>query len=717
MKYVITIVSIIGLVLLILLTKSLSNSDFISSDTFGFLLILSFIFIFCLITLIAIQIFRLLQSVKKEIIGSRLTLRLVMSFGLMVLVPVSIVYLVSINFLTKSIESWFDVRVESALEGGLNLGQKTVDILMKDIELKGKSIAYSISNSSIDKRQDLLSDMRSKFGIQDAVIFNLDGSIDFISSSKNDLIPTLPKRDDLLQGSKGFFGKIEESKNNEILLKVFVPVLSKIKNQKNVLDIESIIQTLMLSQPIPPSIANVALAVESVYDEYQQLTYSRNSLKIIYTLTLTLVLLLAILSSVAISFVISRRFSRPLSMLADATIEIAKGNYKKIIPEAGKDELGLLVKSFNSMTNQLNDATQNAKRNRKRLEEARTFLETILTNLVTAVIVIDKEKKIILYNKSASKMLDFELKKSKGKLLVKAIKDHVLYEPFIKFIDNYLSNPKRNKKNIQTEFNLVKEKKERTINLQASPLFDGNLSAYVLVIDDITMVTKAQRQIAWGEIARRLAHEIKNPLTPIQLSAERIQHKFKEKLNKEDSTILNRSTSTIIKQVNALKLMVNEFTEYARPPQIKKDNVNLRTLIEEVVDLYNDRKFSIELDMPKSLPAIEADENKLRQVLVNLFDNSKDAISLKKQARLLISIRKKNKNIVLKIEDNGKGISDEIVNRIFEPYVTSKATGTGLGLAIVHNIIEEHNGTIKIENKKTTGVLVTIELPIKYAKN
>ena len=494
MKYVITTVAFIGIALLILLAKAISNSDLISSDSFRILLGLNIFFICSLIILIAVQIFRLLQSVKKEITGSRLTLRLVLSFALMGIVPVLIVYLVSVNFLTKSIESWFDVKVESALEGGLTLGQKTIDILMSDIELKGRSIAYSVGNADIEQRNNILTDLRAKFGIQDAVIFNQDSKIIEVSSEKNNLIPSIPNIEDLERGGENFFGRIEEIKGEELYLKAFIPIISKTLMSERLV--------LQLTQPIPPSIANLALSVESVYDEYQQLTYSRNSLKIIYILTLTLVLLLALLSSVAASFVISRRFSSPLAMLADATRQVSKGNYKKIISEQGKDEIGVLISSFNSMTSQLEEATKNSEKNRERLEVARTFLETILAHLTTGVIVINDKKVIQLNNVSASKMLQNKENKMNDMAMQKIILNNLIFEPVYAFVESYIDNNKQNKKEISQEFRLKRDKQERTIMLQITPLRDKNSTKYVLVIDDISEVTQAQRHSAWGEIAR-----------------------------------------------------------------------------------------------------------------------------------------------------------------------------------------------------------------------
>ena len=701
MKYIITTAAFIGIALLILLAKAISNSDLISSDAFRILLGLNIFFICSLIILIAVQIFRLLQSIKKEITGSRLTLRLVLSFALMGIIPVLIVYLVSVNFLTKSIESWFDVKVESALEGGLTLGQKTIDILMSDIELKGKSIAYSIGNADTEQRYNILTDLRAKFGIQDAVIFDQDSKIIEVSSEKNNLIPSIPNIEDLERGGENFFGRIEEIKTGEIYLKAFIPIISNTLISKRLI--------LQLTQPIPPSIANLALSVESVYEEYQQLTYSRNSLKIIYILTLTLVLLLALLSSVAASFVISRRFSSPLAMLADATRQISKGNYKKIISEQGKDEIGMLISSFNSMTSQLEVATKNSEKDRERLEIARTFLETILAHLTTGVIVIDDNRLIRLNNVSASKMLQNNESKMNDKPMRKIISKNSLFEPLNEYIETYIDDNKKNKKEISQEFRLKKDKKEKTIMLQITPLRDKKSTQYVLVIDDISEVTQAQRHSAWGEIARRLAHEIKNPLTPIQLSAERIQHKFSDKLSKADSIILERSTNIIVNQVNSLKIMVNEFAEYARPPKIQKDTIRIDTLVDEVIELYKIDKIII-IKKDKNIPIIYADQNKLRQVIINLIENSQDALKEIKNPKIKIFIRKKTNEVELIIEDNGVGIPDEIIGRIYEPYVTSKKTGTGLGLAIVHKIIEEHDGKIKIERINTSGTRVIIKL-------
>ena len=713
MKYLITSVAIIGVGFLILLAQSLSNNNLVSNDTFLVLLAISVAFVLCLFFLILFQIFKLLQSVKKEITGSKLTLRLVISFGMMVLIPVLIVYLVSVNFLTKSIESWFDVRVESALEGGLTLGQNTIDILIDDIQLKGKSIAYAISNKPFEKREEILIDLREKFSIASAVLYKSDGNISAISQSNSTINTTTLTLEDLTKGKSGYFVRIEEAKENNLVLKAFIPIFYNNKNQTT--DLIGLEEILMLSQPIPESIANVAVSVESVFEEYQQLRYSRNSLKIIYTLTLTIVLMLAILTSVAISFVISRRFTRPLSLLAEATNQIAKGNYKKIIPEIGKDELGRLVKSFNSMTYQLDTATKNSKKDRKRLEDARTFLDTTLTNLVTSIIVIDEDQKIKLYNKSAAKLLNFKLSNMIGEKLKNAIKEVKKFDLVISFIDKALKEHNESI-NISKEIVLDSLKEEKTLILKLSSFQESSGISYILVLDDISVVAKAQRQIAWSEIARRLAHEIKNPLTPIQLSAERVQNKIIDKLNKTDKDLLNKSTNTIIKQVDALKLMVNEFSEYSRSPTIVRKKIDITNLIDEVSYLYSDQNFTIKKNYPKKRREIRIDENKFRQVLINIFDNSKSALENIKNPRINITVKYNDNFFRLKFEDNGMGVPKDIIERIYEPYVTSKKIGTGLGLAIVYKIIEEHSGSIEIKNVNPGGAAISITLPIKESK-
>ena len=703
MRYLITAFAFVGIGLLILLAKSLANSDLISSESFRLLLIFNVIFIIGLVLLIGIQIYRLFRNIKKEIVGSKLTLRLVLSFGLMVIIPVSVVYFVSFNFLTKSIDSWFNVKVESALEGGLSLGQKTLDILMKDIELKSKSIAFSLGNTDENLRNNQLIDLREKFAIFQAIIIDNKNNIIAISSENSANIPQLPPADDLIKAEGSFYGRILDD-NGKIFLKSLSPIKFKEDITKKVY--------LELTQPIPLAISNLAISVESVYEEYQQLAYSRTSLKIIYSLTLTLVLLLAILSAVALSFVISRRFSSPIAQLAEATVAVAKGNFKKVIPDQGKkDELGMLVNSFNSMTAQLNSATLSSEKNRIKVEEARKFLDSILTNLSSGIIVIKKNLEIIQTNIEFYKIFNLAVKRQ-----FRNLNDFChINDEYLKLI-HFVSEFVKEKKYVKTkskDFKFNINKNEKIIRLQIKSIKESGEFIFILLVDDITDVSEAQRHQAWSEVARRLAHEIKNPLTPIQLSAERVESKLKDKLSVEDLQMLQRSTQTIVNQVESLKIMVNEFADYARTPKLKKEDTDINEFIQEILDLYESSKVRIKYDNIKGSLIVSLDKNKLRQVFINLIENSIDALESTKKPLIYISVIKRMKTLIFKISDNGPGVPSELINRVFEPYVTSKTKGTGLGLAIVYKIIDEHNGDIKILNDKKGGTLVTFKIPIE----
>ena len=703
MRYLITAFAFVGIGLLILLAKSLANSDLISSESFRLLLIFNVIFIIGLVLLIGIQIYRLFRNIKKEIVGSKLTLRLVLSFGLMVIIPVSVVYFVSFNFLTKSIDSWFNVKVESALEGGLSLGQKTLDILMKDIELKSKSIAFSLGNTDENLRNNQLIDLREKFAIFQAIIIDNKNNIIAISSENIANIPQLPPADDLIKAEASFYGRILDD-NGKIFLKSLSPIKLKEDITKKVY--------LELTQPIPLAISNLAISVESVYEEYQQLAYSRTSLKIIYSLTLTLVLLLAILSAVALSFVISRRFSSPIAQLAEATVAVAKGNFKKVIPDQGKkDELGMLVNSFNSMTAQLNSATLSSEKNRIKVEEARKFLDSILTNLSSGIIVIKKNLEIIQTNIEFYKIFNLAVKRQ-----FRNLNDFChINDEYLKLI-HFVSEFVKEKKYVKTkskDFKFNINKNEKIIRLQIKSIKESGEFIFILLVDDITDVSEAQRHQAWSEVARRLAHEIKNPLTPIQLSAERVESRLKDKLSVEDLQMLQRSTQTIVNQVESLKIMVNEFADYARTPKLKKEDTDINEFIHEILDLYESSKVLIKYDNIKGSLIASLDKNKLRQVFINLIENSIDALESTKKPLIYISVIKRMKTLIFKISDNGPGVPSELINRVFEPYVTSKTKGTGLGLAIVYKIIDEHNGDIKILNDKKGGTLVTFKIPIE----
>ncbi|MGA1427217.1 MAG: sensor histidine kinase [Methylophilaceae bacterium] len=693
MKYLITSISVISLALLIILIRSLSNSDFISGNTFQLLLRINLFFVVILFGFIAYQIFRLFIEVKKEVTGSRLTLRLVISYSIMIIIPLMILYFVSVSFLTKSIESWFNVRVESALEGGLNIGQKTLDLMRKDIELKSRSIGYSLSNISEEKFNPVLSDLREKFDIYEAMVLNEDNQIIALSSKEYTAIEQIiPEREELILADTGFHGKIDINDKNEIYLKTYLPFFSagnKLK-QKYYLNIV---------QKVPDGISQAALSVESVFEDYQALTYSRNSLKVIYQITLSIILFLAIILSISLALYFSRRFTKPLSILSNATQEIAQGNFKKKIPDQGKDELGMLIRSFNSMTSKLDNATKTLELNKQRIETSRNFLENIINNMSSGIVVIDYLKNIRLTNQLATKLLGINFGLLNGQRFNQILETNPELDEIVTFIN-------KSNNDFDTNRNLTIKIKKRILSLQLTKESNKKNANSILLIDDISEITAAQRNEAWSEVARRLAHEIKNPLTPIQLSAERIEHKFSQKLEKNDKKLLGEITTTIVNQVDAIKNMVNEFTEYSRSPILNKEEINIVNLLNDLSNLYEKDDLRIIKQYKIKKLDIQCDATKIRQVFVNLIQNAYEAKRPEQHCEIKVKLKNTKQTIAIQFIDNGMGLQDDI--DIFQPYVTTKNTGTGLGLAVVKKIIEEHNGIITIENNKVSGVKVEI---------
>ena len=711
MRYLIAIATLVGASLLFLLSKASSSSEFISGSSYTVVLILSGIFILSLIAIIANQIKKLFRNIKKDVMGSRLSMRLVISFTLMAVIPGLIVYLVSVNFLTRSIESWFNVKVESALDGGLKLGQKALDIMLTDLELKAGRMALTLSSMPTTSQYAALSDLREKTGVQDATIISDQGKIIAVSSNDAEsFLPALPTLIQLKQAENNIYGKIEPIKNKGLYLRVLAPINgAAISNERLILQI---------LQPVPDSLTTLAESVQDVFQDYQKLSYSRDSLKVIFSITLTLVLMLAILTAVAIGFLLSRKLSEPLALLAEGTKKIAKGNFKTMLPEKGKDELGVLVRSFNSMTRQLDQATQTSENNQIRLESARSYLETVLAHLSSGVIVINDDMEIKSFNIAASKILQIDLSKNTNQLITSISNKNKLLNDFVVSIQEEIKAA-RSKKHFEIikQFEIKYEKNNQVLSLQITPLPQNKVKNYVLMIDDITMMIQAQRDAAWSEVARRLAHEIKNPLTPIQLSAERIKHKLGSKLNKEDTDILDKAVSTIVNQVDAMKTMVNEFSEYARAPKLNLELTDINETIKEISHLFENSGIKITTTLLKGLPKIKVDVNMMRQVLINLIQNAQDAmINNTKKPSIKINTNKYKNYLILSIEDNGPGFSADILKKAFEPYVTSKSHGTGLGLAIVKKIIEEHEGTIVVENIKNGGANINIQLPISKSK-
>lgn len=710
MKYIVFISVTLGALLLYMLSNASANTA-ASGEYYTLLVTLNIALAAMLIVLIAVQLFSLYRNIRARVMGSRFTLRLLGSFALMAIIPGMIVYVVSVNFLTRSIESWFNVKVESALEGGLNLGRTALDIMLADVKEKGESMATSLAFQPANTHFAMLNDLREKSGIQDATLLTPQGRILAVSSSDSrSFLPELPSVTQLRQARQRIYGSVEPIDGKGLSLRVLVPI--------SVQDMAGETRILQLLQPVPKPLATTAEAVQDVYQDYQQLSYSRTALREVFALTLTLVMMLAVFTAMAIAFVLSRRLSAPLTVLAAGTKAIASGDYSTMLPAHGKDELGVLVQSFNSMTQQLDDAKKAAERNRARVEAARGYLETILAHLSSGVLALNERGELRTFNEATVSILGVSLESYVGFTPEKIIAKQAQLANFFQAIalnsQQEAGEKNGQKDEAQTQVELATAQGKQIITLRGTRLPDGG---YVAVFDDATAMVQAQRDAAWGEVARRLAHEIKNPLTPIQLSAERMAHKLHDKLDAADAKILKRSTETIVNQVDALKNMVNEFSEYARSPAPRFDKLDLNMLIREVMSLYDLPKIKMEQMLTAKACTIKGDSTMLRQVLHNLLQNAQDALVGKKAPVISVRTETVNGMLVLTVQDNGGGFAAEMMSHIFEPYMTTKPHGTGLGLAIVKKIVEEHKGSIKIENAtgsdgEASGAIVMITIPL-----
>jgi len=700
MKNLIIVAASFGGILLFLLASASANTALFASH-YPWLLGLNAVVALSLFALIVWQVRDLWREHRAKVFGSRLKLRLMLMFGLMAVLPGVLIYAVSVQFVTKSIETWFDVRVEKALESGLSLGRRALDSLLDDLAEKGRSMAQDLGEQSETKRRLALSRLREQTGVQDAALFTADGEL--LATATSELaafMPLQPSQEQLRQarGGRGYRG-IESNGSKEMVLRVLVPVMSVGLGREA--------RILQLTQPVPSSLALNADRVQEVYRDYQELSLGRQGLTRIYAMTLTLTVLLALFTAIAMAFVLARRLSAPLSILAEGTQAVAAGDFTPRQAIYSRDELGVLTQSFNQMTRQLADAQRDTERHRAEVESARAYLESILANLSAGVLVFDRSFLLRTVNEGAKTILDEEF----ADLLAMSVDAWPREQIFGRAIRDAFAE--HGSKEWQTQIELDHAGGlPQILLLRGTQLPEGTSGGYVVVFDDVTRLIAAQRSAAWGEVARRLAHEIKNPLTPIQLSAERLQFKLANKLDGADVEMLNRSTQTIINQVQAMKRMVNEFSDYARMPAPELAALDLNALIGEVLGLYETSHACIDLKLAPDLPAVWGDATQLRQIIHNLLRNAEDAQEGAHEPQIAVVTRFIDDMVELCVSDLGPGFPPEIMARVFEPYVTTKARGTGLGLAIVKKIVDEHQGRIRINNLQPVGAEVSILLPL-----
>ena len=653
--------------------------------------------------LVGYQLWRLRNKLKNRVFGAKLTTRLVLFFTLIAVLPGIFVYVVSVQFLGKSIESWFDVRVEKALEGGLNLGRSGLDNSLKELTKKTQFIALLLAEKRPEQYQGALEQLVDEAIAQEAALFSTKGNVVAFSSSGSARLPNLPDSEVLrLALDKGEYAVIDAIPEKGLTLRVLVTVNSNTHRGGR--------YVLQFTQPVPKQVEADAEMVQAVYRDYQELTLSRLGLKRLYAITLTLSLLVVLLTAVSAAFFISGRLGASLEALAEGTRAVAQGDFTGQHPIQSSDELGALTGLFNQMTRQLFEAKQASEQQQREVEGAKIYLESVLTHLSSGVLALDEELRLRSVNTSAAQILGAPLQEMQRMSLSQIAEKYGLLKSFCQTVTEAFGETTNGE--WQRQIERMSKNGNQILLMRGTRLPQGGEAGYVVVFDDISHLLQAERQAAWGEVARRLAHEIKNPLTPIQLSAERLQHKLGSKLEEGDAQLLQRATQTIVSQVAAMKNMVSDFANYARGPALKLSHLDMHKLIREVLGLYEANAIPIMLKLEAPHSEVNGDATRLRQVFHNLLQNAQDALQGVAQPQITLSTRMQDGEIHLHVEDNGAGFPGSVLARAFEPYMTTKTKGTGLGLAIVKKIVEEHGGRISIENSANGGARIYIGLPL-----
>ncbi len=647
--------------------------------------------------------------------GSALLIKLAGIFALVGVLPGVLIYTVSYQFVSRSIEVWFDERVQGALDSGLELGRSTLAAQQTDLSSKTRTAADGLSETRTSPTPLTLERLREQLDATEVALVSGAGQVLAVAVAQTKgLVPDRPPPALLRLARSQRVASLIEGLDDEQLTAATsnarVRAIARIVSNDLLASEE---RYVMVTQAIPSSVAGNALAVQSAYREYQQRALARDGLRKMYIGTLTLALVLAVFGAVLLAALLGTQLARPLLLLAEGVKQVAAGDLTAKPVSTAKDEIGGLTRSFAQMTEQLGHARAEVQQGVSELESARTYLQTILDSLTAGVIVFDHERRISTTNPGATRILKLPLASYRGRTLGEVPG----LEPFAQTVwqrfDNYDAMPELGESDHwQDAFELAD-----TRNAQGPSLPGEGLTllvrgatlpqdARLLVFDDISEVVSAQRQAAWSEVARRLAHEIKNPLTPIQLSAERMQQKLESKLDAADASLLQRSVATIVNQVQSMKQLVNEFRDYARLPAAQLAPLQLNDIVAEVMALYGQAVDAHHLEMrcDSDAPPILGDASQLRQVIHNLVGNALDAIAEQPDglAQVCTEVLRLDdstlRGVRLIVQDNGPGFADKVLKRAFEPYVTTKSKGTGLGLAVVKKIADEHGARLRVGN-------------------
>ncbi len=667
------------------------------------------IFALLVLTLIIGQrLLRLLRELRRDAPGARLTRRLLIMLIVLALPPVVVVYGFALNFLNATIDTWFNVRLEQGLDDALDLGRAYLDEHLQTAEQSSTALAKDLSGAAQNEWQGQLDNAVDRIGASELSLFGADRAVLASASSDPRLLnPAYPDADTLMRVlSNGRYAGAEPI-NGTLMLRVVQPVGGDAPGSSRML------QALF---PLPEKLRLLTTRIENASFDFQRLKFLRSSLKLTFTVVLTFVLLLSVLFALLAAFTVARRLVAPIGRLAIATRAVGAGRYDTPLPIASDDELGFLLSSFNQMTRELEHASARLNRSAQETESQRAYLKAVLERLSSGVLGVDRDGVLRTANRAAETILGMPLARYLNRQLADLRHDfaplHALIEPILKHIRDGV-------REWREEVLIESDGERRVLMLRGAELAadDAANAGFVVLFDDLTVLNRAQRDAAWAEVARRLAHEVKNPLTPIQLAAERLRRRFIGRLPPEETEILDRATHTIVSQVEALKAMVNAFGDYARPPQIDARVLSLHTLIAEVLDLYeNDQRIKLTRNLAADDPLLRADAGRLRQLLHNLLKNALEAIGDSKQPQIDVGTQRVQASgqnwVELTIADNGPGLPADFGERWFEPYTTSKVKGTGLGLAVVKKIAEEHGGSVHAENRVEGGAIFILRLPL-----
>ena len=670
-----------------------------------------------LVGLLAVKLTQLVRDWRGHVIGSRLKARMVWIFGVLATLPILLVYFFAVQFLSKGIDSWFNVEIRRSLDDALVLSRSALEVRMRE-HLAATEVMGEELTASGGPMPSLLESLRRQVGALELTVAGENGSVIAVSKGlSSDVVPDQVPDEVLLQVRQGRpFVSLEPQPAGGYLIRTAVTLGPTMPGQDRLV--------LQAVYPVAERLGALADTVQAAYQQFGEKDYLRKPLKASFILTLTVVLLLSLLAAWYGAIFTAQRLVQPIQDLVKGTRAVAQGDLDTRLPLTSHDEMGFLVHSFNDMTKRLRRAREDQRRAQADAETERAKLAIVLARLSTGVISLEPDLRVRTANRAASMILGEDLESRVGDGFAGLGAGSSLAHQFADACRTHLD---AGEPEWREQFVLQAPTGRRILMCACTPLPGESdaLGGCVLVFDDITAMLQAQREAAWGEVARRLAHEIKNPLTPIRLSAERMRHKLLPSIKDEkDAQLLERATETIVQQVEAMKEMVNAFSEYARAPRLEMAAVDLNRLVTEVTDLYRaqeaQRRVRLNVDLDPSLGAVVADPGRLRQLLHNLLTNSVEALENQPGGEIAVTTRLARRGgdeaAEVTVADNGPGFQPELVGQVFDPYVTTKAKGTGLGLAIVRKIVEEHGGHIEADNRAEGGARVRIVLPLKEAR-